>query len=210
MWAFKTLHDKGLIYEGFRVLAYCWRCETPLSNTETRMDDVYKDRQDPALTVKFRLESGEFMVAWTTTPWTLPSNLALAVGADIDYAVLEQDGERYIIADALVAAHDAEFGDAERVDTLQGSDLVGRRYAPLFDYFTDTELHGTDNAWLALAAAWGGVSALAERCGVDRKTIYRWASGAREPRLLERQKLDELARRRGLAALYAPEPDGGR
>ena len=152
MWAFKTLHDKGLIYEGFRVLAYCWRCETPLSNTETRMDDVYKDRQDPALTVKFRLESGEHMVAWTTTPWTLPSNLALAVGADIDYAVLEQNGERYIIADALVAAHDAEFGDAERVDTLKGSDLVGRRYAPLFDYFTDTELHGTDNAWQVLAA----------------------------------------------------------
>ena len=58
MWAFKTLFDKGLIYEGFRVLAYCWRCETPLSNTETRMDDVYKDRQDPALTVMFHLETG--------------------------------------------------------------------------------------------------------------------------------------------------------
>ena len=59
MWAFKTLWDKGLIYEGFRVLAYCWRCETPLSNTETRMDDVYRDRQDPALTVQFELDSGE-------------------------------------------------------------------------------------------------------------------------------------------------------
>ena len=152
MWAFKTLHDKGLIYEGFRVLAYCWRCETPLSNTETRMDDVYKDRQDPALTVKFRLDSGEYMVAWTTTPWTLPSNLALAVGADIDYAVLEQGGERYIIADALVAAHDVEFGDAERVDTIKGTDLVGRRYTPLFDYFIDTELYGTENAWQVLAA----------------------------------------------------------
>lgn len=64
------------------------------------------------------------------------------------------------------------------------------------------------HAWLALAAAWGGVSALAERCGVDRKTIYRWASGAREPRLLERQKLDELARRRGLVAIYST-PGGG-
>ncbi|MEY2767764.1 MAG: isoleucyl-tRNA synthetase, partial [Actinomycetota bacterium] len=80
MWAFKTLHDKGLVYEGFRVLAYCWRCETPLSNTETRMDDVYRDRQDPALTVWFELETGERILAWTTTPWTLPSNLALAVG----------------------------------------------------------------------------------------------------------------------------------
>ncbi len=152
MWAFKTLHDKGLIYEGFRVLAYCWRCETPLSNTETRMDDTYQDRQDPALTVQFTLDSGEHMVAWTTTPWTLPSNLALAVGPDIDYAVLEQDGERYIIADALVANHEAEFGDAERVGTLQGSELIGRRYTPLFDFFTDTDLYGTENAWQVLGA----------------------------------------------------------
>jgi isoleucyl-tRNA synthetase len=152
MWAFKTLHDKGLIYEGFRVLAYCWRCETPLSNTETRMDDTYKDRQDPSVTVAFTLDSGEKMVAWTTTPWTLPSNLALAVGPDIDYAVLEQDGQRYIIADALVSNHEAEFGVAERVDTLKGTDLIGRRYTPIFDYFTDTELHGTQNAWQVLGA----------------------------------------------------------
>ncbi|MDA3032471.1 MAG: isoleucine--tRNA ligase [Actinomycetota bacterium] len=152
MWAFKTLHDKGLIYEGFRVLAYCWRCETPLSNTETRMDDTYKDRQDPAVTVAFTLDSGEKMVAWTTTPWTLPSNLALAVGPDIDYAVLEQDGQRYIIADALVDNHAAEFGAAQRVATLKGTDLVGRRYTPIFDYFTDTELHGTENAWQVLGA----------------------------------------------------------
>ena len=152
MWAFKTLHDKGLIYEGFRVLAYCWRCETPLSNTETRMDDTYKDRQDPAVTVAFTLDSGEKMVAWTTTPWTLPSNLALAVGPDIDYAVLEQDGQRYIIADALVGNHEAEFGTAERVDTLKGTDLIGRRYTPIFDYFADTELHGTENAWQVLGA----------------------------------------------------------
>ena len=152
MWAFKTLHDKGLIYEGFRVLAYCWRCETPLSNTETRMDDTYKDRQDPSVTVAFMLDSGEKMVAWTTTPWTLPSNLALAVGPDIDYAVLEQDGQRYIIADALVGNHEAELGAAARVGTLKGADLIGRRYTPLFDYFTDTELHGTQNAWQVLGA----------------------------------------------------------
>src|SRR3954453_3076588 len=88
MWAFKTLLDKGLVYEGFRVLAYCFRCETPLSNTETRMDDVYRDRTDPALTVLFRLETGEDVAVWTTTPWTLPSNLALAVGPDIEYAVV--------------------------------------------------------------------------------------------------------------------------
>ncbi|HEY1116248.1 MAG TPA: class I tRNA ligase family protein, partial [Acidimicrobiales bacterium] len=77
MWAFKTLHDKGLAYEGQRVLPYCWECETPLSNFETRMDDAYRERQDPALTVWFELTSGAHagkrLLVWTTTPWTLPS-----------------------------------------------------------------------------------------------------------------------------------------
>ena len=138
MWAFKTLWDKGLIYEGFRVIAYCWRCETPLSNTETRMDDVYRDRQDPALTVGFELETGEQILAWTTTPWTLPSNLALAVGNDIDYAIVELAGVRYIIAEALLGSYAAELGDAAKVGTIKGSELVGRRYTPLFDYFAET------------------------------------------------------------------------
>jgi isoleucyl-tRNA synthetase len=138
MWAFKALWDKGLIYEGFRVLAYCWRCETPLSNTETRMDDVYRDRQDPALTVWFRLETGERILAWTTTPWTLPSNLALGVGADVEYAIVEHHGERYVIADARLAAYEAELGGAERVGTVTGADLAGRRYEPMFPYFADT------------------------------------------------------------------------
>ena len=81
MWAFKALHDKGLVYQGFKVLPYCWRCETPLSNHELRMDDdVYADRTDPSVTVRFKLETGEWILAWTTTPWTLPSNLAVAVG----------------------------------------------------------------------------------------------------------------------------------
>ena len=137
MWAFKTLWDKGLIYEGFRVLAYCWRCETPLSNTETRMDDVYRDRQDPAVTVWFELETGERILAWTTTPWTLPSNLALAVGPEIDYAVLEADGERWIIAESRLGAYEAQLGEAVQVGSLKGSDLVGRRYSPLFDYFAE-------------------------------------------------------------------------
>ena len=147
MWAFKTLWDKGLIYEGFRVIAYCWRCETPLSNTETRMDDVYRDRQDPALTVGFELDSGERLLAWTTTPWTLPSNLALAVGPDIDYVVVELDGTRYVLAEALLANYAAELGEATTVATMKGTELVGRRYTPLFDYFTDTE-----NAFRVLAA----------------------------------------------------------
>ncbi len=147
MWAFKTLFDKGLIYEGFRVLAYCWRCETPLSNTETRMDDVYRDRQDPALTVMFHLETGEQLLAWTTTPWTLPSNLALAVGADIDYAVLQEGDQRYILAEARLGSYEKELAGAERIGTLKGADLVGRKYTPLFPFLADTP-----NAFHVLAA----------------------------------------------------------
>jgi len=148
MWAFRTLWDKGLIYEGFRVLAYCWRCETPLSNTETRMDDVYRDRQDPALTVAFELETGERILAWTTTPWTLPSNLALAVGPDVDYAVLQHsDGREYIMAEARVGAYEKELDGAKVVRTIKGSDLAGRRYTPLFPFFADTE-----NAFVVLSA----------------------------------------------------------
>jgi isoleucyl-tRNA synthetase len=137
MWAFQQLWDKGLVYEGFRVLPYSWALETPLSNTETRMDDVYKQRQDPALTVGFALETGERLLAWTTTPWTLPSNLALAVAADVPYAVIELDGERMILAEARLAAYERELGAAERVGTVMGADLVGRRYTPLFPFFAD-------------------------------------------------------------------------
>ena len=148
MWAFRTLHDKGLVYEGFRVLAYCWRCETPLSNTETRMDDVYRDRQDPALTVSFELETGEHLLAWTTTPWTLPANLALAVGPNIEYAVMQHpDGRRYVLAESRLDAYEREIGEATRVGTLLGSELVGRRYTPLFDFFADAP-----NAFQVLSA----------------------------------------------------------
>lgn len=145
MWAFKTLWDKGLVYEGFRVLAYCWRCETPLSNTETRMDDVYRDRQDPALTVWFELEpqvdgesSPERILAWTTTPWTLPANLALAVNPDVDYAVMDDHGVRYYVAEARLGAYEHELGAATRVGTVRGADLVGRRYRPMLPFFADT------------------------------------------------------------------------
>lgn len=94
IWAFRQLWDKGLAYEGYRVLPYCWRDETPLSNHELRMDDdVYQSRQDPALTVGFKVVDGEpqgelagaYLLVWTTTPWTLPSNLAVAVHPDVTY-----------------------------------------------------------------------------------------------------------------------------
>jgi isoleucyl-tRNA synthetase len=148
MWAFKTLWDKGLVYEGFRVLPYSWALETPLSNSETRMDDTYKMVQDPALTVGFLLESGERLLAWTTTPWTLPSNLALAVGADVDYGVYELNGVRYVMAAARREAYDRELAGATQVGVMRGSELVGRRYQPLLPYFSDRV---TDGAFRVLA-----------------------------------------------------------
>lgn len=137
MWAFKTLWDKGLVYEGFRVLPYSWALETPLSNTETRMDDAYKQVQDPALTVAFVLETGESLLAWTTTPWTLPSNLALAVAPDVSYVRVRHNGTIYILAEARLSAYEKELEGAEVLDTVLGSALVGRMYTPMFSYFAD-------------------------------------------------------------------------
>ncbi|HET9872250.1 MAG TPA: isoleucine--tRNA ligase [Propionibacteriaceae bacterium] len=139
LWAFKTLYDKGFVYEGMRVLPYCWNDETPLSNHELRMDDdVYQRRQDPAVTVGLRLETGELALIWTTTPWTLPSNQAIAVGSDIDYVVVEHQGERYLLAEARLGSYAREFGEdaADRVvRRLKGSELVGLTYQPPFSYF---------------------------------------------------------------------------
>src|SRR5680860_909334 len=155
IWAFKTLYDKGLVYEGYRVLPYCWNDETPLSNHELRMDDdVYQMRQDPAVTVGYRLDSGELALGWTTTPWTLVSNLAMAVNTDVDYVVVEGDinggDERYLLAEARVASYSRELGEdaSERiVQRLKGSDLLGRHYTPPFSYFV-----GHANAHRILAA----------------------------------------------------------
>ena len=153
LWAFTTLWDKGLVYEGFRVLAYCWRCETPLSNTETRMDDVYRQRQDPAVTVGLPLETGELLLVWTTTPWTLPSNLAVAVGPDVDYVVVEvpagfpRAGQRFVLAEARLAHYTREFGpEPVVVRRLKGRELVGLGYRPPFDFFL-----GRPNAHRVLA-----------------------------------------------------------
>ncbi|MPZ25089.1 MAG: isoleucine--tRNA ligase [Micromonosporaceae bacterium] len=151
MWAFQTLHQKGLIYEGFRVLAYCWRCETPLSNTETRMDeDTYRDRTDPSATVWFELDTGERALAWTTMPWTLVPNVALVVHPDVDYAVVELDGHRYLLAEARLAAYEPELGAGTRVGTVKGADLVGRKYTPMFEFLVE-QMAGVPNAFTVLA-----------------------------------------------------------
>ncbi|HEX2290509.1 MAG TPA: isoleucine--tRNA ligase, partial [Pseudonocardiaceae bacterium] len=173
LWAFKTLWDKGLIYQGFRVLWYCWRCETPLSNTETRMDDVYRTRQDPAVTVGLRLDSGELALIWTTTPWTLPSNLAVAVHPELTYVTVAAAGERYVIAEDRLPAYAREFGDDPPVlARYLGSELLGRRYTPPFDFFT-----GRANAHQVLAADYvttdegTGLVHLAPAFGEDDKAV---------------------------------------
>ncbi|WP_062135003.1 isoleucine--tRNA ligase [Demequina aestuarii] len=171
LWAFTSLHEKGLAYEGYRVLPYCWRDETPLSNHELRMDDdVYQMRQDPALTVLLPLDpaavaatalgddlkaalAGASAVVWTTTPWTLPSNLAVAVGPEVEYSVVspvEGDfaGRKVVLASARLGAYVRELGeDATVVATVTGAELAGLTYQPPFDYFT-----GRENAHQILVA----------------------------------------------------------
>ncbi|MDO5619415.1 isoleucine--tRNA ligase [Kocuria sp.] len=169
--AFAELDKKGLVYKGYRVLPYCWKDETPLSNHELRMDDdVYQDRTDQTVTVAFRL-TGELAVngkidddaapaataelaselagvealAWTTTPWTLPTNQALAVGPGIDYVVVagagELEGRKFLLAEGLLGAHakalgyeDAEAAQGGVVARYQGAQLEGLKYEPLWDY----------------------------------------------------------------------------
>ena len=133
IWAFKQLYDKGLVYEGFRVLPYCWNDETPLSNHELRMDDdVYQIRQDPAVTVGLRLETGELALVWTTTPWTLPANLGIMVGPDIDYVVVESDAtgspERYVIGGG--AARGVRARTSSRTRTTRRSTSSSGSRAP--------------------------------------------------------------------------------
>lgn len=144
LWAFKQLWDKGLAYEGYRVLPYCWNDETPLSSHELRMDDdVYQSRQDPALTVGFRIAGGDladsYLLIWTTTPWTLPSNQAVAVNPDVTYVRVQGvDGRRYVLAQARLAAYARELGEEPEVlGTFRGSDLLGTAYLPPFPYFAD-------------------------------------------------------------------------
>ena len=125
MWALKELWKKGLLYEGYRVMPYSWAAETPVSNFETRLDDAYRDRQDPAITVRFELEGADGdkpseLWVWTTTPWTLPSNLAIAVGPEIEYAVYEIQGRRVILGEGTVAKYEEELSPGKHVGNLRG------------------------------------------------------------------------------------------
>lgn len=140
-WGFKEMWNKDLIYEGRKVLLYCPRCETPISNFEVAMDNSYKDVTDDTLFVKFKatdakeklgLDGEVNILAWTTTPWTLPSNVALAVGEQIDYLVLEKENIKYIVAKER-SVNVLEISEYKSVKELNGSELAGLEYEQLFD-----------------------------------------------------------------------------
>ena len=140
-WVFKQLWDAGLIYEGYKILPYCPRCSTPLSNFEANQG--YMEVDDPAITIRFKADGLEntYFLAWTTTPWTLPSNMALAAGPDIDYVKVKDGDEFYIMAEARLSAY-YKKNLPEIVERCKGSDLKGMTYEPLFDYFAEKKAQG--------------------------------------------------------------------
>jgi len=137
MWAFKQLYDKDFIYEGFRTSLHCPRCATPLSKFEITMDTgSYKDVEEDSVVIKFRLKKNKkfgevYVLAWTTTPWTLPGNLALAINEKIDYVLIESSGEKYILAKER--AKDILKTDYKIIKNFKGKELVGLEYEPLFN-----------------------------------------------------------------------------
>ena len=141
-WVFKALWDKGLIYEGHRIVPYCPRCTTPLSNFETNQG--YEEVQDPAVTIRFKVEGVErtYVLAWTTTPWTLPSNMALAVGKDITYVRIKDGDDYYILAKDRLAVYYKKGAKFEVLEELAGDKLVGLTYEPMFPYFAGFKAKG--------------------------------------------------------------------
>lgn len=147
-WVFKSLYDQDLVYEGYKSMHICPRCETTLSQSEVA--EGYQDIKDLSLTAKFELcdELGTYLLAWTTTPWTLIGNVALAVGADIDYIKVISDGKKYILAKERFETLKDKFNNPEIVEQIKGKDLVGKKYRPLFDYYTnDEKLANRENGW---------------------------------------------------------------
>lgn len=141
IWAFEQLYKKGLVYESYRVMPYSWACETPVSDFETRMDNAYRQKVSQALTVKFKLQqsivaSNEdcYLLIWTTTPWTLPSNLSAAIGQDIEYVLIKKDTEVLILAKQLLSKYENIIGN-DVIKIITGHELIGLKYIPPFDYF---------------------------------------------------------------------------
>ena len=138
-WAFKELHTKGLVYEGFKVMHLCPRCGTTLSNFEVNLG--YKDTDDISVYVKFPLndEPDTFLIAWTTTPWTLPGNMALAINRDVTYVKARVDETTVILAQERLSALEKEYTILE---TFKGERLIGKSYTPPFDYYTKKDIKG--------------------------------------------------------------------
>ncbi len=172
IWAFNELYNKGLVYESHRVMPYSWAAQSPLSNFETRMDDSYREREDKAITVAFKLKDvpnwvkenfsdakAVYVLAWTTTPWTLPSNLALAVGNGMNYdcaPISGRDGEYAIVATPELSKFDSLLNHSDGEEpayvpcSIRGSDLVGLSYEPLFPYFAEKK-NESENAFTIIS-----------------------------------------------------------
>ncbi|MBP6931594.1 MAG: class I tRNA ligase family protein [Candidatus Pacebacteria bacterium] len=172
-WALGELNNKGLLYEGVRVLAYCSRCETPIANSEIAMDNSYKDINDISVYVKFRLTPTQkmhplfnastltrsdafsapeiFLLAWTTTPWTLPGNTAIAINKDLQYVYVKNNvpdkDETFIIAKDLFENLKTKFTDPEIIKEVSGNELVGLSYEPVFDYYKNADMPNKENIW---------------------------------------------------------------
>jgi len=152
-WALGELNKKELLYEGVRVLAYCPRCETPIANSEIAMDNSYKDITDISVYVKFKLEDepNTYLLAWTTTPWSLPGDTALAINKNIEYVKVKYENEFYILAkDRLKFVpilKDQEFKEGENLWKVEVSDLIGKKYTPPFDYYKNVDLPHKENIW---------------------------------------------------------------
>lgn len=148
-WVFKQLHEKGLVYEGFKSMHLCPHCGTTLSNFE--VSQGYKDITDISVTVKFELveEPGTYFLAWTTTPWTLPGNVALAVNPDIDYVKIKLGEKKFILAESRLSVIKEPY---EIVEKTEGNALVGMSYKPLFDYYNNSELKNIENGFKVYAA----------------------------------------------------------
>jgi len=135
-WIFSKLYSEGYIYEGKKVLMYCPRCQTPLANSEIQMDNSYKDVTEKTATVGFKIKGkeNEYLLAWTTTPWTLIGNVALAINPKLTYSVVDVFGKKFILAKDLV---EKNFKHFELIKEMSGSELLGLEYEPLYEVPTD-------------------------------------------------------------------------
>lgn len=204
-WAFKQLYEKGKIYEGEKVLMYCTRCATPISKAEVAMDNSYKVVTDPSVYVKFKLEDEEntYLLAWTTTPWTLSANVALAVSEKIDYARVSYNNKKgeteiFILAKEIFESKkDFLFASVKELDALEvpptpprivgevnGAELVGRKYQPLLGNHGD-QAHRVIGADFVTTEDGTGIVHIAPAFGEDDYAV------AKKEKLLIANTVDE-------------------